>query len=188
MIELFSNYDTRLFIFINQLGHNPYLNSFFSLLSGVGTLGIIWAIIAIILFFWEKKNDHQKLFALFLGLGISAVVVEIVKNLTKRVRPELAIPFTITISEKSASFSFPSGHATIAFAAAYILSCNHKKLKWFYYLLALLISYSRIYLGKHYPSDVIVGAMLGLLVGLISKKIANSSFAKKLVNRVESGK
>lgn len=168
MIEFIKQQDTALYIFINHFGHNPILNFLFSLLSGVGTWGIVWIIIALILFFWEEKKNHQKLIELFWGLGFSIVIVEIIKNITKRVRPEIAIPFTISISEKLSSYSFPSGHTTIAFAAAYILANNHKKLKWLYYLLAILISYSRIYLGKHYPSDVMAGIVLGFLIGKLS--------------------
>lgn len=178
MIDLFSQYDTQLFIFFNHFGHNVLLNYFFAILSGVGTWGIIWIIIALILFFWEEKKNHQKLIALFIGLGISTIVVELVKNLTKRVRPELTVPFVLTISEKSTSFSFPSGHATIAFAAAYILGRQHKKLKWLYYLLAILISYSRIYLGKHYPSDVMIGAVTGLCIGYFSINLVNKLFKR----------
>lgn len=174
MIELLKQQDIRLFIFINHLPHNYFLNSFFALLSGIGKWGIIWFIIAAILFFWEEKKNFRKFVSLTLALVTSGVAVEfILKNLIKRVRPEFVIPFTISVAEKSASYSFPSGHATIAFAAGFILGRQHKKMKWLYYLLAFLIAFSRIYLGKHYPSDVIVGAAIGLLIGFFSIQLIN---------------
>jgi len=65
----------------------------------------------------------------------------------------------------------------IAFAMAYLLSKLGKfkgVKKWGLYLLAILISFSRIYLGKHYPSDVLAGIVLGILIGILSLKFASS--------------
>ncbi|MEK7096731.1 MAG: phosphatase PAP2 family protein, partial [Patescibacteria group bacterium] len=61
-------------------------------------------------------------------------------------------------------FSFPSTHAATAFVAAEILAYFNKKRKWFYFAVAILISYSRIYLGCHYFFDVVFGAIIGWLV------------------------
>ena len=61
-------------------------------------------------------------------------------------------------------FSFPSAHAATAFAAATILTFFDKKHRWFYYTVAILISYSRIYLGCHYFLDVIAGAIIGYII------------------------
>lgn len=116
---------------------------------------------------------------LFLAGLITFLFVDIgLKHMMKRPRPELSIPAAIVVFDNAHSYSFPSGHATIAFAAAYILGRQHKKLKWFYYLLAVLISYSRIYLGKHYPGDVLFGAVLGLLIGKLSLIVTNWSVKK----------
>jgi len=76
-------FDEQLFLIINHLPHNFFLHSFFASLSGVGKWGLIWVVFALALFFWEKKKNPQKLIALFLGLGASTLVVEIVKNITK---------------------------------------------------------------------------------------------------------
>ena len=128
--------------------------------------------IGITIFILEEIKDKKGLLALILSGIITLFLVELgLKNIINRARPEFVIPGIIDIFDKTNSYSFPSGHATMAFAAAYILAKKHKKWAFHCYLLAILISFSRIYLGKHYPSDVIVGALLGLFIGFISIKI-----------------
>lgn len=177
MLEIIKQQDRNLFIFLNHLPHNNISDSFFAIVSGIGKWGLIWIVIAIALFIWEEKKNKPKLVALFIAFVLSVISVEIIlKNLVRRLRPELVIPFTIIVGSKSGSYSFPSGHATIAFAAAYVLGQHHRRMKWIYYLLAILIAFSRIYVGEHYPVDVIAGSLLGLLIGVISIKSADYFF------------
>lgn len=176
MIELLLQLDRDLFLFINHLPHNFLLDSFFSLLSFVGYFGAVWFSILILLFIWKEIKERDALWAFLLSSGITLIFSELaLKNLIGRLRPEFSIPTALVIFDSTHSFSFPSGHATIAFAAAYILSVYHRKFAKWYYLFAALISFSRIYLGKHYPSDVLAGAVLGLLIGIMSLKIVNKS-------------
>ncbi len=70
-------------------------------------------------------------------------------------------------------YAFPSGHATMAFAGACILSSVFPKNKRWWYLLAVAISLSRLYLGKHYPSDILAGLFLGLFLGWLSLEMTN---------------
>jgi undecaprenyl-diphosphatase len=87
----------------------------------------------------------------------------ILKNVFKRERPYLAHPGLITGKSPSTDYSFPSGHASIAFATATSISISYPK--WYViapsYAFAGLVSYSRLYLGVHYPSDILGGAILG---------------------------
>ncbi|MBI4991401.1 phosphatase PAP2 family protein, partial [Candidatus Gottesmanbacteria bacterium] len=85
-----------------------------------------------------------------------------------RPRPEFSIEKTIVVFDRRGTYSFPSGHTALAFAAAYILAKEHKKWSRWYYLLAFLIAFSRIYLGKHYPSDVLFGIIIGISIGYLS--------------------
>ena len=172
MIEQLFQFDKNLFLFINHLPHSVFLDSFFSLLSFARYFGAVWFTILILLFIWKEIKERDALWALLLASGITLILSELaLKHLIARLRPEFSIPGAIVVFDKTQSFSFPSGHATIAFAAAYILASYHRKFAKWYYLFAALISFSRIYLGKHYPSDVLGGGVLGIGIGIASMKI-----------------
>ena len=173
MIELLTGVDQEIFIFINHLPHNIFSDYFFAFFSGVASWGVVWFVIGISLFVWEEITDKKGLVALLLAGIIVLITIEVgAKYLLERPRPEFVLNNTIVVLDKSASPSFPSGHAAMAFAAAYILAKEHKRWQYGYYSLAFLIAFSRIYLGKHYPSDVLMGAILGLLVGVFSLTIS----------------
>lgn len=179
MIAFLIELDHQLFLLVNHLPHNIFFDSIFFFFSGIGTAGFVWLVIIFALFIWEELKDKQGLYALILALITTFITVEvIIKNIFKRPRPYFTVPDMIEIGTTSSSFSFFSGHAAASFAAAYVLSYYHQKGKWFYYLLAFLISFSRIYLGKHYPSDVILGAVLGNLIGYICIKITKNVIKK----------
>ena len=165
--------DESLFLSINHLPHTPLTNALGLLLSGVGAAGIIWFLLGLFLFFREEKKDHWFFAPLFLAGGFSWFIVEVVlKPLAARSRPGLELGAIIVGSSLNDSYSFPSGHATIAFAMAVVLSKKEPKWRWMFYVLAVLISLSRIFLGKHFPLDVIIGGLLGLGIGYFSLNLA----------------
>ncbi|MBI4067414.1 phosphatase PAP2 family protein, partial [Candidatus Gottesmanbacteria bacterium] len=165
--------DAGLFDFIYYLPHPPLLNHFFNFLSGVGSWGLIWIIILVLLIAVDEVDDKRDLFTVILSLIITILSVDIViKNIFRRARPDVSISEPIVFLGRVSSYSFPSSHAAFAFAGAYILSRKHKKGKIFYYLLAMLIAFSRIYLGKHFPIDVVVGSGVGMVIGYISVELS----------------
>ncbi len=93
--------------------------------------------------------------ALVAVLGAN-LVVEGLKRAVGRVRPDG--------DRKRSNSSFPSGHAATAFALAWVLTRRWRRLGPAFFLLALLVSYSRLYLNRHFLSDVVAGAVIGLLV------------------------
>jgi len=171
MLDLFLQQDKALFLFINHLPHNFLFDTFFGFMTLIGYLGAVWVTISIYLYTRNKPKFKRLLKTIIIADLISLVLVEwLLKNIVARPRPLVDIPTAIVPFDFYHSFSFPSGHAVMSFAAAFILAHEYKKLKWFFWSLAFLISFSRIYLGKHYPSDVIVGGIIGVLIGIISLK------------------
>jgi undecaprenyl-diphosphatase len=168
--------DQQLFFLINHLPHNGFFDGVALFFSGVGTAGIIWLLLGVFLFFREEKKDRWFVFQLgVLGLAVWGLVEEVIKPLVGRLRPGLEAG-AIIIGSQSNGFSFPSGHAAIAWAMAVLLSQKEPKWRWFFYILATAISFSRIYLGKHYPLDVLAGGLIGWILGFM---ISHSILSKK---------
>lgn len=181
MLDFLFQLDKTLFFGLNRLPHNYITDSFFIFFSGIGNWGLVWLVIGIGLFIWEEIEDKKGLVALIIAVFISLIFIDWgVKNVIKRPRPQFSVAQTIVVQDSRDSYSFPSGHTTLAFAGAYILAYEHKKWAKYYYILAFLIAFSRIYLGKHYPSDVIAGAVIGLFIGWLSLNVVSYTTKKKL--------
>ena len=141
-----------------------WLNPFFEGLSYAGRLGLVWVAIALVLCALYRRWG-------LLGLTIIAVALADwsamgLKALVDRPRPPLRYAEPEPLVRTPHDGSFPSGHAATSFAAATILSFAFPRLAPFLFVLAALIAWSRVYVGVHYPLDIIGGAILGILVAL----------------------
>lgn len=158
----------QLFLWVNHLPHNTVFDTIALTVSGIGTAGIIWFLLGLLLFIREERKNHWFFAPILLAGGLSWVITEkILKPLFAHARPTFEIG-AIIVGKVNTDYSFPSGHATIAFAMAVVLSRIEPARKWFFYTLAVLISFSRLYLGQHFPADVVWGALLGLAIGTLS--------------------
>jgi undecaprenyl-diphosphatase len=175
VIEVLKELDLSLFLFLNSL-HTTILNPVMVFLSGQ----LIWIpLVGFFLFTAWKQLDRKSawIFVLFLALTIIASDVSssyIMKNIFTRLRPcrdpEL-IPLIYQFGQRCGGrFGFASSHAANAFAlvsltlTALRLKSSYRHLLW---LAPLIVSYSRIYLGVHYPGDILVGGMIGIMWGLL---------------------
>ena len=147
------------------------LDWFFEALSYAGSFGLVWLAIAIAISCFARSRRRlwiQVGVAILLAEGISGAL----KAWVERDRPPLVDPAPEPLVELPSTHSFPSGHATVSFACATVLALAVPRLRIPLFLLAALISYSRVYVGVHYPFDVLAGAVLGVGIAIALRTLA----------------
>lgn len=184
MLQTLENWDVKLLIFLNALGTES-TDSFWLFVTKIENW--IWLYILFLFLFIKFYNRKQAvLLVLFtlLTFGISFAVKFFVKATVKRIRPnnEIDLSELIRVLQFPTDYSFFSGHASVSFAVAtfMVLSLRkHSKWTYLFFIWPLLFSYSRIYVGVHYPSDILIGALVGLSLAFILYKVFFSSFLKE---------
>lgn len=145
---------------------NEYLDYFFKAITYLTNSGLIWIIIGIILLLYKPTRKIGAFY--FLALFINFVVVNIfLKPLFQRVRPCDIMAIELIV-KRPKDFSFPSGHSSSAFAAATAIFMANKKIGLILILIAVVVGFSRLYLFVHYPSDVLFGALIGVLSAILA--------------------
>lgn len=163
--------DQKLFLFINSL-NNPFWDEFMYAVSGK----IIWAplYLAILIWLGIRYRNRFPLILVFIALAVllsDQVSVQLFKNVFHRLRPchepDLEGMVHLVKGHCGGLYGFVSSHATNSFNVAFISLLFVKK-RWYTISIiswAAVIGYSRIYLGVHYPGDVLCGSLLGAFIG-----------------------
>jgi len=188
-VEIFplwlSRVDLMCFLFINRKLAFPFLDFFFVSITHVGSL-IFWLIVAV--FLWLKGRTREA-FILTLALVLGSLTILPMRTFLPRARPFMVLDARTFRIE--GGYSFPSGHATNSFVSATVLGKKIRKIKPFLYILAVVVGYSRVYVGVHWPLDVIVGAFVGWIVGSLTlnleKRLSESRFRIFEVKRIGTG-
>ena len=175
MIELLKNFDTQLFLFLNGL-HNPFCDH---LMYWISTK-LIWIPFYLLILYYliVKFRKETILILLFIAILITLsdqISTTVFKEMFHRFRPshEPSIKDLVHIvNEKyGGDFGFVSSHAANTFALAMFLVLligkNHRSFTPVLIIWACVVSYSRIYLGLHYPGDILGGAILGALLAFL---------------------
>jgi len=170
------SFDLPILDWIQANLQSGFMDQFMPFITKFGDHGTFWMIVAALLFIFPKtrKTGLGMAFAMMIGLLVCNVTL---KPLVGRIRPyDLQLQeFGITIQllgERMHDFSFPSGHTIASFEAAVVLLKNSKKMGIPAMILAILISFSRLYLYVHYPTDVIASIILGTLFAFIGNWLA----------------
>jgi undecaprenyl-diphosphatase len=177
MIEWLSNLENSILLWINRTASNSTFDSLFPFYTDMHK--IKWFIIPavlLILFFYIKKYKRSGVtyfVFLLLSLSISDFTGKLVKDYFNRPRPftvaELGV---VQKSPAGEGHGFYSNHSSNMFTFATYTSAFFPAAKPFVFGLAILTGYSRMYNGVHYPSDVLAGAIMGMLIGWLMTKLA----------------
>jgi undecaprenyl-diphosphatase len=136
------------------------LTRFMKTVSVMGD-GYLWAVLAMMFFAFTGVSPEWLLTGLT-AFTVELVFYKIIKQSTTRQRPFRAHPGIVNLVVPQDEYSFPSGHTAAATVAAFLFSIALPVLTPLFFLFAVLIGISRIYLGVHYPSDVLMGFTLGV--------------------------
>ncbi len=162
-----NEFEIRILDFIREHFSCGFLDFFFKTITKFSDSGIGWIILAVVLLCFKRTRK--------LGFGLAAALIigqvignNILKNIFDRERPYNVNPDIKLIVPALDSFSFPSGHTRCAVECSVVIFLNNKKLGTAALIFAALTGLSRLYLYMHYPTDVLGGAVLGIIDGLLA--------------------
>ena len=157
--------DTFVFLQINQLPHWKLSDRFLTRLSWVMTSGTGWLLFLALATLVDRQRGWRATRAVAPALWLATATVEHpIKKWFRRRRPFISLIEAIIVGRKPGSYSFPSGHSAAAFAGALLLAREYPAGARGFFGLASLVAFSRIYLGVHYPGDVLSGSLLGMVL------------------------
>lgn len=188
-MEWLLNIDYSLLIFINGL-HTPFLDLLMMLFTAKYPWIPLYALIAFYIFynFGHKQNNYKYAFLLFVGAILIFAITDMgstaIKHYFMRLRPghDPRLEGIIRLLDgKGGMYGFISSHASNVFGLATFTSLLFKK-RWYsisIFSWAFLVSYSRMYVGRHFPSDIVFGAIFGIIVAACIYMIIQSRIIKK---------
>jgi len=168
MIEALEQLDLLIFYFFNHTLSCGFFDLFFSFITNVRHWFPVYIIALLYLVIkGGRKGRIAAVIVLLLVAATDQFGARVLKEIFQRLRPCNALPDVLTPLGCTGTFSFPSNHALNNFAVAFFFLLIYPKAKWYLITAASLIAISRVYLGLHYPSDILGGAILGIGFGYL---------------------
>jgi|YNPMSStandDraft_1061717.scaffolds.fasta_scaffold01136_4 PAP2 superfamily. len=168
MIEFLYSIDVALFRFINSTLANPVTDKLMPFITDVKH----WYLLYVFLWFLILFKGGKYRLGLAIGMILLAAISDqlssaVLKDLFERPRPCKVLDNVHLLVGCTDSYSFPSSHAVNNFAGAMFFTFFYRHLKWILFSVATVMALSRVFVGVHYPSDVIGGALIGMAIGYL---------------------
>ena len=161
-MEFLINLDGNILLWIQEYIRQDWMEGFWKGITMLGDSGWFWIVLSLLLMVPRQTRwiGITSLAAIVIGALITNVTL---KNLVARTRPYEVVEGLVLLIEKQRDYSFPSGHTCASFAAAGVYwRMLPKKFGIPLVILAAMIAFSRLYVGVHYPTDVLAGLLIGL--------------------------
>jgi len=167
MLDYLSFLDTTLFLFVNVTLSNPVTNWLMPIVTSDNLLRILFAV-SMLLLLWKGDTRMRwlVLFAIVTVAIADQVSSNFLKHLIARTRPCHTLTNINLLVGCGGGYSMPSSHAANAFAVATLFAIHVRQAKYYLYIFAGLIAVSRVFVGVHYPFDVLVGVIVGTMIGI----------------------
>lgn len=160
LINVLGDRDIKLLYMVNQGIKCRLLDKIMPYITHLGSAGFVITLPVLMILF---KRDGLRLVGaeILIVLSASHLIIHVIKKMVNRPRPWIALENVNSFGIPLYYCSFPSGHTTAAFSTAAVLSINFPSFSSVFFLIASIVGISRVYLGVHYPSDVLIGGIIG---------------------------
>ena len=179
LLDYLESVDSAVFLNINHNLTNPLFDAVFPSLRWLTYF--IWLLV--IVYFWTK-NEKKLALLLTVSIGAGALFTYPLKFLIDRARPYDILASARLLTPAEYDPSFPSGHAEMSFLAATIVSRFHPEYAKYLYAFSFIVVLSRVYVGVHFPGDVVAGVIIGIIIGrgmlMVAERKKNIFWDKKL--------
>ena len=166
LLDIVHSVDYGVLAYISEHWRGGLSDTVWKVFSLMGSYGAVWIALAVLLLFFRTTRRAGA--AMLIALGVGYLLGNVfLKNLVMRPRPFVSHTDLTALLDPGDQWSFPSGHALSSFAVATALYFFHHKTGFLALLLAAAIAFSRLYASVHYPTDVLAGAVIGILCGLV---------------------
>ncbi len=186
-VQCLLRWDRAFFYLINGRTQN----SFFDLIMPVLSDFHLWrwpllAVIVVVVIFGKRRARISMLLALIAVALSDQISSGILKPLISRPRPSHVLEGVRLLTGRGGRYGFPSSHAANMFSAWLVLALRYPSLKYALFAVPLAVAYSRVYVGVHYPLDVIAGAFLGLTIGAAVVALAQMAGKREIERKRRS--
>lgn len=166
------NLDGNILLWIQEHIRKEIFNPIVIFITNLGNAGWFWIVLLALILLFSAKYRRVAVtgfVALLIGFLITNLLL---KNMVARIRPYEVVQGLTFLGKQPSDFSFPSGHSTCSMAAAVVLFLKMPKRYGIAALtLGIVICLSRLYVGVHYPTDVLAGAAIGIAAALIAVRV-----------------